>query len=165
NGGMLPSELVDAVGTVFTASGARLGIHCHNDTACAVANTLAAVEAGVTHVQGAANGYGERCGNADLFAVIAGLELKRGHELLPPGRLAALASTARTIAEYANLPFEARQTYVGSSAFATKAGLHASAIARRPDAYAHVDPGAVGNRQHVLVSELAGRSNVLAKTA
>ena len=117
------------------------------------------------HVQGAANGYGERCGNADLFSVIASLELKRGHELLPPGRLAALASTARTIAELANLPFESRQPYVGPSAFATKAGLHASAIARRPDAYSHVDPGLVGNQAQVLVSELAGRSNVLAKAA
>ena len=116
-------------------------------------------------MQGAANGYGERCGNADLFAIIATLALKRGHELLPPGRLAELASTARTIAEYANLPLASRQPYVGSSAFATKAGLHASAIARRPDAYAHIDPGAVGNQQRILVSELAGRSNVLAKAA
>jgi 2-isopropylmalate synthase len=122
-----------------------------------------AVSGGALHVQGAANGYGERCGNADLFAIIAGLELKRGHELLPPGRLVELASTARTIAEFANLPLASRQPYVGSSAFTTKAGLHASAIARRPDAYAHVDPGAVGNQQRVLVSELAGRSNVLAK--
>jgi 2-isopropylmalate synthase len=116
-------------------------------------------------VQGAANGYGERCGNADLFAIVAGLELKRDHELLPPGRLGSLAATARQVAEIANLPFEPRQPYVGSSAFATKAGLHASAIARRPDAYSHVDPAAVGNRAHVLVSELAGRSNVLARAA
>jgi 2-isopropylmalate synthase len=140
-------------------------VHCHNDSACAVANSLVAVGEGATHVQGAANGYGERCGNADLFAVIAGLELKREHELLPPGRLGALAATAREIAELANLPFDARQPYVGSSAFATKAGLHASAIARRPDAYSHVDPAMVGNRPHVLVSELAGRSNVLVKAA
>jgi 2-isopropylmalate synthase len=138
-------------------------VHFHNDSACAVANSVIAVAGGALHVQGAANGYGERCGNADLFSVIASLELKRGHELLPPGRLAALASTARTIAELANLPFESRQPYVGSSAFTTKAGLHASAIARRPDAYSHVDPGLVGNQARVLVSELAGRSNVLAK--
>jgi 2-isopropylmalate synthase len=165
NGGTLPDDVTRVVGEVEAAARARIGVHFHNDAACAVANSVVAVSGGAVHVQGAANGYGERCGNADLFAVIAGLELKRGHELLPPGRLAALASTARTIAEYANLPFEARQPYVGSSAFATKAGLHASAIARRPDAYAHVDPRAVGNRQHVLVSELAGRSNVLAKAA
>jgi 2-isopropylmalate synthase len=142
-----------------------VGVHCHNDSACAVANSLVAVGEGATHVQGAANGYGERCGNADLFAVIAGLELKRDYELLPPGRLGALAATAREIAELANLPFEPRQPYVGSSAFATKAGLHASAIARRPDAYSHVDPTRVGNKANVLVSELAGRSNVLVKAA
>jgi len=175
NGGTLPDDVV----TIMTEVGAavardcsaagqamvRIGGHFHNDSACAVANSLVSVAAGGLHVQGAANGYGERCGNADLFSVIAGLELKRGHELLPPGRLGALASTARTIAEVANLPFEARQPYVGGSAFATKAGLHASAIARRPDAYSHIEPAAVGNQAQVLVSELAGRSNVLAKAA
>src|SRR5262252_8464993 len=135
------------------------------DAACAVANSVLAVAGGAVHVQGAANGYGERCGNADLFSVIASLELKRGHELLPPGRLGELAGTARRIAELANLPLAARQPYVGSSAFATKAGLHASAIARRPDAYSHVDPALVGNQPQVLVSELAGRSNVVAKAA
>jgi 2-isopropylmalate synthase len=165
NGGTLPDDAARVVAEVTAAARCRVGVHFHNDAACAVANSVVAVSGGALHVQGAANGYGERCGNADLFAVIAGLELKRGHELLPPGRLAALSATARTIAELANLPFESRQPYVGPSAFATKAGLHASAIARRPDAYAHVDPGAVGNRQQVLVSELAGRSNVLAKAA
>jgi 2-isopropylmalate synthase len=169
NGGTLPDDVARIVTEVSGMFGERLGtsvgVHFHNDTACAVANSVVAVGAGSVHVQGAANGYGERCGNADLFSVIASLELKRGHSLLPEGRLAALASTARTIAEVANLPFEARQPYVGSSAFATKAGLHASAIARRPDAYSHVSPAAVGNRAQVLVSELAGRSNVLAKAA
>jgi 2-isopropylmalate synthase len=162
NGGTLPDDIVRIVSRFPEL---RVGVHCHNDAACAVANSLVAVGEGATHVQGAANGYGERCGNADLFAVIAGLELKRDYELLPPGRLGTLASTAREIAELANLPFEARQPYVGSSAFATKAGLHASAIARRPDAYSHVDPTRVGNQAHVLVSELAGRSNVLVKAA
>jgi 2-isopropylmalate synthase len=166
NGGTLPDDIVKVVRDVTGQfPGLRVGVHCHNDSACAVANSLVAVAEGATHVQGAANGYGERCGNADLFAVIAGLELKREHELLPPGRLGALASTAREIAELANLPFDAKQPYVGSSAFATKAGLHASAIARRPDAYSHVDPASVGNQAHVLVSELAGRSNVLVKAA
>jgi 2-isopropylmalate synthase len=166
NGGTLPDDIVRVVRDVLGRfPGMRVGVHCHNDSACAVANSLVAVGEGATHVQGAANGYGERCGNADLFAVIAGLELKREHELLPPGRLGALAATAREIAEVANLPFDAKQPYVGSSAFATKAGLHASAIARRPDAYSHVDPATVGNRAHVLVSELAGRSNVLVKAA
>jgi 2-isopropylmalate synthase len=165
NGGTLPDDAARVVAEVAASVGAscRVGVHFHNDSACAVANSVMAVSGGALHVQGAANGYGERCGNADLFAIIAGLELKRGHELLPPGRLADLASTARTIAEFANLPLASRQPYVGSSAFTTKAGLHASAIARRPDAYAHVDPGAVGNQQQILVSELAGRSNVLAK--
>jgi len=167
NGGTLPDDAARVVAEVTASLGSqcRVGVHFHNDSACAVANSVVAVSGGALHVQGAANGYGERCGNADLFAIIAGLELKRGHELLPPGRLAELASTARTIAEFANLPLAARQPYVGSSAFTTKAGLHASAIARRPDAYAHIDPGAVGNQQQVLVSELAGRSNVLAKAA
>jgi 2-isopropylmalate synthase len=170
NGGTLPDDVgrIMAEVTAGTSTGrsrAKIGVHFHNDASCAVANSVVAVAAGGLHVQGAANGYGERCGNADLFSIIASLELKRGHSLLPDGRLAALASTARTIADVANLPFEARQPYVGSSAFATKAGLHASAIARRPDAYSHVDPATVGNEAQVLVSELAGRSNVLAKAA
>jgi 2-isopropylmalate synthase len=165
NGGTLPDDVGRIVAEVADRSRTAIGVHFHNDASCAVANSVVAVAAGGLQVQGAANGYGERCGNADLFAVIANLELKRGHSLLPDGRLAALASTARTIADVANLPFEARQPYVGSSAFATKAGLHASAIARRPDAYAHVDPATVGNQAQVLVSELAGRSNVLAKAA
>src|SRR5919197_6103678 len=164
NGGMLPATVTRVVSEgVGELEGVRVGIHCHNDTACAVASSLAAVQAGARHVQGAANGYGERCGNADLFAIVAGLELKEGRRLLPGGRLSALTATAHAIAELANLVPDARQPYVGSSAFATKAGLHASAIARRPDAYSHVDPATVGNRMRVLVSELAGRSNVLAK--
>jgi 2-isopropylmalate synthase len=165
NGGTLPDDVGRIVAEVSDRSRTKIGVHFHNDASCAVANSVVAVAAGGLHVQGAANGYGERCGNADLFSIIASLELKRGHALLPDGRLAALASTARTIADVANLPFEARQPYVGSSAFATKAGLHASAIARRPDAYSHVDPATVGNAAQVLVSELAGRSNVLAKAA
>jgi 2-isopropylmalate synthase len=164
NGGTLPSTVARVVAeAVRRLPGVRVGVHFHDDAACAVANSLVAVGAGARHVQGAANGYGERCGNADLFAVVAGLELKEGRELLPPGRLAALTATAHAIAELANLPPDHRQPYVGSAAFATKAGLHASAIARRPDAYSHVDPARIGNRAQVLVSELAGRSNVLAK--
>jgi 2-isopropylmalate synthase len=169
NGGTLPDDVTrivtDVIGECRRWPGTSIGVHFHNDAACAVANSVVAVGVGSVHVQGAANGYGERCGNADLFSIIASLELKRGYALLPEGRLAGLATTARAIAEVANLPFEARQPYVGSSAFATKAGLHASAIARRPDAYSHVSPTAVGNKAQVLVSELAGRSNVLAKAA
>jgi 2-isopropylmalate synthase len=166
NGGMLPATVTRVVSEVVQQlEGVRVGIHCHNDTACAVASSLAAVQAGARHVQGAANGYGERCGNADLFAIVADLELKEGRRVLPSGRLAALTSTAHAIAELANQTPDGRQPYVGASAFATKAGLHASAIVRRPDAYSHVDPDAVGNRVQVLVSELAGRSNVLAKAS
>ncbi len=157
NGGTLPDDVARMVAEVADRSRTAIGVHFHNDAACAVANSVVAVAAGSLHVQGAANGYGERCGNADLFSVIASLELKRGHALLPDGRLAALASTARTIAEVANLPFEARQPYVGSSAFTTKAGLHASAIARRPDAYSHVDPGTVGNEAQ-RAGQRAGRA-------
>jgi len=164
NGGSLPTTVARVVREVVAAlPGVRVGVHFHDDSACAVANSLVAVEAGASHVQGAANGYGERCGNADLFAIVAGLELKQGLKLLPQDRLAALTATAHAIAELANLPPDHRQPYVGGAAFATKAGLHASAIARRADAYSHVDPARVGNQARVLVSELAGRSNVLAK--
>jgi 2-isopropylmalate synthase len=164
NGGGLPTTVARVVRKVVAAlPGVRIGVHFHDDSACAVANSLVAVEAGASHVQGAANGYGERCGNADLFAIVAGLELKQGLKLLPQDRLAALTATAHAIAELANLPPDHRQPYVGGAAFATKAGLHASAIARRADAYSHVDPARVGNQARVLVSELAGRSNVLAK--
>jgi 2-isopropylmalate synthase len=164
NGGGLPTTVTRVVREVVAAlPGVRIGVHFHDDSACAVANSLIAVEAGATHVQGAANGYGERCGNADLFAIVAGLELKQGLKLLPQDRLAALTATAHAVAELANLPPDHRQPYVGGAAFATKAGLHASAIARRADAYSHVDPARVGNQARVLVSELAGRSNVLAK--
>jgi 2-isopropylmalate synthase len=164
NGGSLPTTVARVVREVVAAlPGVRVGVHFHDDSACAVANSLVAVEAGATHVQGAANGYGERCGNADLFAIVAGLELKQGLKLLPQDRLAALTATSHAIAELANLPPDHRQPYVGGAAFATKAGLHASAIARRADAYSHVDPARVGNQARVLVSELAGRSNVLAK--
>jgi 2-isopropylmalate synthase len=160
NGGMLPSALVDAVGTVFSASGARLGIHCHNDTACAVANTLAAVEAGVTHVQGTANGYGERCGNADLFSVVAGLETKMSRQVLPTGRLREVVRISHAINEVANTTPDPKRPYVGVTAFAHKAGLHASAIKVDPDLYQHMDPATVGNDMRMLVSELAGRATI-----
>jgi 2-isopropylmalate synthase len=165
NGGTLPTRVAEIVRAVVAgfAGPVRIGGHFHQDAGCAVANSLVALTNGAVHVQGAANGYGERCGNADLFAIIGALELKEGRPALPPGRLAALTATAHAIAELANLLPDGRQPYVGTSAFATKAGLHASAIQRRPDAYSHVDPAAVGNRMQVLVSELAGRSNLLAK--
>jgi 2-isopropylmalate synthase len=160
NGGMLPGRLSEVVHEVLAASGARLGIHCHNDAACAVANTLAAVTAGVTHVQGTANGYGERCGNADLFAVVAGLETKMGRPVLPSGRLGELVRVSHAIGEVANIGSDPHQPYVGSSAFAHKGGLHASAIKVSPDLYQHLDPALVGNDMRMLVSELAGRASV-----
>jgi 2-isopropylmalate synthase len=160
NGGMLPQQLVEAVGEVAGATGIRLGIHCHDDTACAVANTLLAVDAGVTHVQGTANGYGERAGNADLFSVVAALEAKRGVPVLPEGRLRELVRVAHAIGEVANLMPDAHQPFVGSSAFTHKAGLHASALQIDPDLYQHLDPAVVGNDMKVLVSELAGRASV-----
>jgi 2-isopropylmalate synthase len=160
NGGMLPDRLATAVNDVLAGSQARLGIHCHNDAACAVANTLAAVGAGVTHVQGTANGYGERCGNADLFSVVANLELKLGRSVLPTGRLVELGRVAHAVAEVANINPEAHQSYVGASAFAHKAGLHASGVRIDPDLYQHIDPGAVGNDMRTLVSEMAGRASI-----
>ncbi|WP_432939006.1 citramalate synthase [Kribbella sp. CA-253562] len=160
NGGTLPRELQDVVRDVLESTGARLGIHAHNDGGCAVANSIAAVEAGATHVQGTINGYGERTGNADLLAVVANLELKRGMELLPPGRLAESFRIAHAIAEVTNVPPSARQPYVGLSAFAHKAGLHASAIKVDPDLYQHTDPALVGNDMRMLVSEMAGRASV-----
>ena len=159
NGGMLPSRLAEVVAEVV-ATGLRVGIHAHDDAACAVANSLAAVEAGATHVQGTANGYGERCGNADLFSVVAALETKVGRQVLPPGRLAELGRVAHAVAEVANIAPDPHQAWVGGSAFAHKAGLHASAVAKDPDLYQHVDPAVVGNDMRMLVSELAGRATI-----
>lgn len=162
NGGMLPSwmgEVIDAA----AATGASLGIHCHNDTSCAVANTLAAVEAGVMHVQGTFNGYGERTGNADLTAVIPNLQLKYGWDLLPPERLADLTHVAHAIALVAHQPLLGRQPYVGQSSFAHKAGLHASAIKVDENLYQHIDPALVGNDMRMLISDMAGRANIQIK--
>ena len=160
NGGMLPASVTAAVADVGDATGARLGIHCHNDTGCAVANTLAAVAAGVSHVQGTVNGYGERTGNADLLTVVANLELKQQRRVLPPGALGDATRLAHAIAEVTNVPPSSRQPYVGVSAFAHKAGLHASAIKVDPDLYQHVDPARVGNDMRLLVSEMAGRATI-----
>jgi len=159
NGGMLPDRLGAVVAEV-RSHGLRVGIHAHDDAACAVANSLIAVEAGATHVQGTANGYGERCGNADLFAVIAGLELKRGRAVLPDGKLAELGRVSHAIAELANIAPDSHQPYVGASAFAHKAGLHVSAVKVAPDLYQHTEPARVGNDMRLLVSELAGRATI-----
>src|SRR5438309_2745469 len=159
NGGKLPGRLAEIVHELAD-DGMRVGIHAHNDTSCAVANSLAAVDAGATHVQGTANGYGERAGNADLFAVVAALELKQGQAVLPQGSLADLVRVSHAIAELANIAPDPHQPWVGASAFAHKAGLHASALKVDPDLYQHTDPALVGNDMRVLVSELAGRASV-----
>jgi 2-isopropylmalate synthase len=164
NGGMLPDQVAEIVRDVVVSTGARIGIHCHNDTGCAVANSMAAVEAGATHVQGTVNGYGERTGNADLLTVVANLQLKKGFELLEPHRLQESTRIAHAIAEVTNVPAYSRQPYVGSSAFAHKAGLHASAIKIDPDLYQHMDPKHVGNDMRMLVSDMAGRASIELKS-
>ncbi|HEX2307649.1 MAG TPA: citramalate synthase [Jatrophihabitantaceae bacterium] len=165
NGGMLPMGVQEIVADVRQRAGVRLGIHTQDDTGCAVANTLAAVAAGATHVQGTANGYGERAGNADIFAVIGGLVTKMGLDVVPDGCLAEMMRVSHAIAEIANLSPNTHQPYVGTSAFAHKAGLHASAIKVSPELYNHLDPAVVGNSQRILVTEMAGRASVELKSA
>ena len=165
NGGMLPMGIAEVVSAVSARTGIRLGIHTQDDTGCAVANTLAAVAAGVTHVQGTANGYGERAGNADIFSVIGGLVFKMGLDVLPPGTIAESVRVSHAIAEIANLAPDSHAPYVGGSAFAHKAGLHASAIKLGPELYNHLDPELVGNRQRILITEMAGRASVELKSA
>jgi 2-isopropylmalate synthase len=160
NGGMLPGQVADVVADAVEATSAKLGIHCHNDTGCAVANSMAAVEAGASHVQGTINGYGERTGNADLLTVVSNLQIKRGVPLLDTGRLREATRIAHAIAEITNVPPYSRQPYVGASAFAHKAGLHASAIRVDPDLYQHTDPQYVGNDMRMLVSDMAGRASI-----
>ena len=164
NGGMLPGWVGDVVHDVLEAAQVRVGIHCHNDTGCAVANSLAAVEAGATHVQGTINGYGERTGNADLVAVVANLELKLDRQVLPAGLLRDATRIAHAVAEVTNVPPASRQPYVGTSAFAHKAGLHASAIKVDPNLYQHMDPVGVGNDMRLLVSDMAGRASIQLKS-
>ncbi len=160
NGGMLPAWVGDVVHDVKDSTGVRVGIHCHNDTGCAVANTLAAVDAGATHVQGTINGYGERTGNADLVAVVANLELKLDRHVLPAGLLRDATRIAHAVAEVTNFPPASRQPYVGTSAFTHKAGLHASAIKVDPNLYQHMEPERVGNDMRLLVSDMAGRASI-----
>ena len=166
NGGMLPSGVFRTVTEVRERLGGepRLGMHAQNDTACAVANTIAAVEAGAMHVQGTANGYGERPGNADIFAIIGNLTTKLGRKVLPDGCLEQMVRVSHAIAEIANIAPDTHQAYVGASAFAHKAGLHASAIKVDPDLYNHIDPAVVGNDMRILVTEMAGRASVELKS-
>jgi 2-isopropylmalate synthase len=163
NGGTVTGRLSEIVAEVRKRFDGTVGIHTHNDCDLAVANTIAAVEQGVTHVQGTFNGYGERCGNANLCSVIGILEAKLGHTTIGADKLPNLTSVAHYIAELANLPLAVNQPFVGRSAFAHKGGVHVSAVLKEPASYEHMDPARVGNRQRVLVSDLAGRGNILYK--
>ncbi|MDH5605627.1 MAG: citramalate synthase [Anaerolineae bacterium] len=161
NGGSLPFEIGEIVNEVRHGLAAvTLGIHTHNDGECAVANTLAAVAGGAGHVQGTINGYGERCGNANLCSILPNLELKMGLACLPPGKLRDLHDTARFVAEIANLAPDTHAAYVGKSAFAHKGGIHVAAMLRNADSYQHIDPALVGNEMRTVVSELSGRGNL-----
>jgi 2-isopropylmalate synthase len=163
NGGTLPHEVAAIVREVRGRVRTPLGIHAHNDGECAVANTLAAVVEGAEHVQGTLNGFGERCGNANLVSVVPNLMLKLGRPAIPEAALRELRDVARFASELANRPPWQHQPFVGDSAFAHKAGMHVSAVLKHPETYEHVPPEAVGNRRRVLVSELSGKSNILWK--
>jgi 2-isopropylmalate synthase len=163
NGGTMPHEVLRAVGVVRLETDTPLGMHAHNDAGCAVANSLLAVEAGCTHVQGTANGYGERAGNADLLTIIPSLVLKMDRECISREQLKLLTEVSHFIAETANISPDPHQPYVGASAFAHKGGVHASAAARLPEAYEHIEPASVGNLARVVVSELAGRASLTMK--
>jgi 2-isopropylmalate synthase len=163
NGGSLPDDVARATGAVAHEINVPLGIHCHNDGDVAVANTLAAVAAGAVQVQGTINGYGERCGNVNLCSVIPNLQLKLGYEVLAPEHLQKLRATSRFVSEMANCALDSRAAFVGDSAFAHKGGIHVSAVERNPATYEHIEPEAVGNRRRILISDLSGRANLLAK--
>ncbi len=164
NGGSLPWEVIQLMEKAREAfPGMEFGIHTHNDGELAVANSLAAVQAGAVHVQGTINGYGERCGNANLCSIIPDLELKMGYTCVPEGGLRHLTHLSRTVAEIANLAPDNHLAYVGKSAFAHKGGIHVAAVRRNVDSYQHIDPVTVGNEMRILVSDLSGRGNLMSK--
>jgi 2-isopropylmalate synthase len=163
NGGSLSTQIQAAIRKVQAVIKLPLGIHCHNDSELAVANTLAAVECGIAHVQGTINGYGERCGNANLCSIIPNLEIKMGHTAAGPERLKLLTSTSKFVSQVANLPHRKDLPFVGESAFAHKGGIHVSAVLKDAATYEHMTPEKVGNARRVLVSELSGKSNLLYK--
>ncbi len=165
NGGTLPHELESIIADVRKRIKAPFGIHAHNDAELAVANSLAAVRLGAVQVHGTVNGYGERCGNANLCSVIPALKLKMGVDCVSDASLANLRELSRYVDELANLPHRKRQPYIGDSAFAHKAGVHVDAVAKTPLTYEHVVPEQVGNKRRILVSDMAGKSNILQKAA
>lgn len=164
NGGRLPEEIATAVDAVRMVLQIPVGIHCHNDCELAVANSLIAVDHGAIQVQGTINGIGERCGNVDLISVIANLAVKKGHDVLKSGGVEHLTELSRYVYEIANMNFRSGQAFVGTSAFAHKGGMHVHAVNRLATSYEHIPPEIVGNQRRVLVSELSGRSNIIAKT-
>jgi 2-isopropylmalate synthase len=164
NGGRLPHEIEETTRAAAAAVSSPVGIHCHNDSEVAVANTIAAVRSGAVQVQGTINGFGERCGNANLVSIIANLQLKLGYQCVPPEKLKTLKETSMLVYELANITPHLRQPYVGRAAFTHKAGLHVSGIQRNVRTYEHIDPVEVGNDRHVVLSELSGRANILYKT-
>lgn len=163
NGGSFPWEVEEIVGETVSQVKTPLGIHAHNDSDTAVSNTLSAVRAGVTHVQGTMNGLGERCGNADLCSIIPALQLKMGYRCIDSSKLKKLRETSIFIYEIANIPPRKHQPYVGDNAFAHKGGFHASGIKRNSSTYEHINPSLVGNRRKIVISELAGKSNIYLK--
>ncbi|MBI2853316.1 MAG: citramalate synthase [Chloroflexi bacterium] len=163
NGGSLPTAIVEGVKGACAVCRTAVGIHAHNDAELAVANTLAAVRAGASHLQGTINGYGERCGNANLCSIIPALKLKMGIDCIGDTELARLADVSRYISEVANMPPDAHLPYVGLSAFTHKAGLHVSGVMKCGESYQHIDPALVGNRPRVVVSELSGKQNIIYK--
>ena len=165
NGGTMPERVAELVALVRDKLACEVGIHCHNDCDLAVANTLAAVRAGATQVQGTMNGIGERCGNVDLVSVIANLSLKYDRTLLRPESLRGLTEASRYVYELANMNFRSGQPFVGQSAFAHKGGMHTHAVAKDPATYEHIDPAIVGNERRILVSELSGHATILSKTS
>jgi 2-isopropylmalate synthase len=165
NGGTLPGTIADVVRTVGKTIPTPLGIHTHNDSDVAVANAFAGIEAGCTQVQGTINGWGERCGNANMISVIAGLQMKMGKRCVSDESLARLTELSRQVSEIANIRPRAHAPYVGQSAFAHKGGMHVAAVEKEPASYEHIAPEAVGNRRHIVVSELSGRGNIRMRTA
>ena len=163
NGGTFPDEVFAITQKVVEKFDCQIGIHCHNDCEMAVANSVAAVKAGASQVQGTINGIGERCGNANLCAIIPNVQLKLDLSCIPPQNMADLASVARFVSEIANLAFNDKAAYVGNDAFAHKGGMHIDAVSKNPVSYEHINPALVGNSRHILVSEVAGRSALLAK--
>jgi 2-isopropylmalate synthase len=163
NGGSMPHDVARVMDSVRAERGGSIGVHFHNDTGCAVANTVIAVEHGAVHVQGTVNGIGERCGNANILTIAANLTLKMGLPVLTDEQLATMTPAHFAVAEICNVTPDPHQPYVGASAFATKAGLHTSGLAKMEGAYEHIDPALVGNARRLLVSELSGKSTIVMK--